>query len=1148
MTELPENVTVVDEEVVEKEPYAYIYTTGPFSLPANAESIYWKILNNDSTAQEVRVTVFRCITQESKRVEPPGTLNIPLDPNESFHNANDAEGGASYEVRVECNSGLILPYACAWPARGADPLPASDVKAAEFQLYKSVQDRENDRHDKGEDAKENDKEVISDFQLFAPGSECDARLPQNPIKDEFVITRFVALTKMDNGGPVINSTVPAVLPRDLVIPGSAEFLTRQAPQVTPQALKGGAPLVPEWDDIFLGTARPDAGINEVTIDDVDGVLAHPDDFVFEGRNVELDLNPVAIRSLLDYGSATVVARDKDGGDGNGLLRRQAGRYRLSDVERNDTDDVGDENGDDGEDGRNGTDHEGNGNGYTGTLITLKAQRGGIPDGHGVENAVRITDLYTFLSDPRVKATTEISYPAKLTSGNVRELTTVGTSEVEVEVGGERKKVLVTTARSDTQRDSETPVAGADGTASLLAEAPRAVGAPSVQLPTFELMLYLPYRQTWTLKGYWRGELLNTFSLAPQEETTIEVFTWDRVKRSKEITETVETENLYESNASDKDTLDTLKETAKKSSWTRSIRGDFGLHIGGVIDVGGGISAQNQNEINRISRDTHQHISEQVTKASDRIKTSHQTKVNDTEEFGSETRTTRKIRNQNMCRTLNLDCFEVLVSYEVKTELIKDQVRLCALTSNPLSSLMQINRKSLITFEAPLRAALLAENFASGFDAARKLSAWENRCKVRCAQECACEATGGVGAEAPAVAAARDKVLRAAHTMAITYDQLRLTGTLKDLIDAVKAKFTDPEEEELLQGAIINYQRWQYYRLFLANAPEFFSGSAGSAAVNWAQQLWTFLRQTTRTIDDVEKLLASADTVGEEILNAAEHSLIWAPRLWTLVGETYPKDPDYKAWAATWASVADFELGKVFGTKATEYAGLNDAGLYTDLTKLRGAHNEYRQTLLSPDNQQKPKEMEESLAWDLARAMDDEQALIDHITVNQSYYQYVIWEAIDPNARYAYLSGLGNLVGWVDNEVLGFVDSKAALPLRLDNHPEVNYWFEGNVLENKQELFEPSESYTVTLPTPGVTLEPRLGQCDGCEEFITESRMLDLRRTAAEAKSARERAQQEELETQRYEKRLDKDPPLLDDPDPNENRAAIRVEVSKENEG
>jgi hypothetical protein len=129
---LPKKTAVVVKAHLWATYYKYTYTTGPFSLPLDTHSIDWGILNNDSSAQKVRVTVFKCVTGTVKTPEPPGPLEVTIDPGETTHNANAASGGFFYEIQVECNSRRTLPYASAWSGSIADPIPGSVVKSAEF--------------------------------------------------------------------------------------------------------------------------------------------------------------------------------------------------------------------------------------------------------------------------------------------------------------------------------------------------------------------------------------------------------------------------------------------------------------------------------------------------------------------------------------------------------------------------------------------------------------------------------------------------------------------------------------------------------------------------------------------------------------------------------------------------------------------------------------------------------------------------------------------------------------------------------------------------------------------------------------------------------------------------------------------------------
>jgi len=129
---LPKSATKVDRRKFRFPDYRYVYRTGPFLLPAATHSIDWAVLNNDAAKQKVRVTVFKCNLGGAKTADPPGPLEVTVDPGHTTHNANGASGGFFYEIQVECNSQLIFPYAATWPGSVGDPIPGSVVKSAEF--------------------------------------------------------------------------------------------------------------------------------------------------------------------------------------------------------------------------------------------------------------------------------------------------------------------------------------------------------------------------------------------------------------------------------------------------------------------------------------------------------------------------------------------------------------------------------------------------------------------------------------------------------------------------------------------------------------------------------------------------------------------------------------------------------------------------------------------------------------------------------------------------------------------------------------------------------------------------------------------------------------------------------------------------------
>jgi hypothetical protein len=117
---------VVGKGIIE---YKYRYTTGPFSLPANAGSLDWVLLNNDTTKQKATVTVFKCPIGAVKTPLPPGPLVVTLDPRTSTHNANKYTEGFIYEVQVDCNSQLLFPYVSVWPGNFGVAIPGTGINS-----------------------------------------------------------------------------------------------------------------------------------------------------------------------------------------------------------------------------------------------------------------------------------------------------------------------------------------------------------------------------------------------------------------------------------------------------------------------------------------------------------------------------------------------------------------------------------------------------------------------------------------------------------------------------------------------------------------------------------------------------------------------------------------------------------------------------------------------------------------------------------------------------------------------------------------------------------------------------------------------------------------------------------------------------------
>ena len=100
-----------------------------------------------------------------------------------------------------------------------------------------------------------------------------------------------------------------------------------------------------------------------------------------------------------------------------------------------------------------------------------------------------------------------------------------------------------------------------------------------------------------------------------------------------------------------------------------------------------------------------------------MRTARKTRVVETAEFGSETRSTRRIKNENRCHTVNYDYFEILEQYEVTVA--AENTQFVALV--PLPETGEIDAAWVLCHEHPIRANLLHRTYEKGFEAAKIMS-------------------------------------------------------------------------------------------------------------------------------------------------------------------------------------------------------------------------------------------------------------------------------------------------------------------------------------------------------------------------------------------------------------------------------------------
>jgi len=652
---------------------------------------------------------------------------------------------------------------------------------------------------------------------------------------------------------------------------------------------------------------------------------------------------------------------------------------------------------------------------------------------------------------------------------------------------------------------------------------------------------MPYRQTWTLLGYARGALLKSISLAPQEEMTIEVFTWDRHKRQVEESLTTEQEKSAETTLTHRDTLETVRDAVEHSGWKLSAHADVTIPS---TPVKVGASGENKDELDLTNKTTHTVVAEAVEKASTRIKATRQTKIEESVEFGSEQRVTRKLKNPNMCRTLTFDYYEVVSGYSVSTALRRERIRLCVLVPNLIPG--GVDRGFLLCHEGVLRDALRNKAYLGGFDAARMLAAAERLCTFKCRAACTCSSLSG-GAASPSGSGAPPiggpgsggPIDRGTGIPGLSpwSGALRMAVAGTDPMAGVAAAATDLIN--CVNG--LDKAKPDDYCSLSWDADDTARDKARAAFGSW--RFWLIVQKMDPSNWSRLRAFAQANRTDAAALDGVMSQVDFT-RIET-------SDPVFKGLE----EVGD-ELTQLGAACSVRYSfdlfkpPLNDNGLGGSLANANAALAAYQAattpasgTSTSSNGSAAPKQDEYS-AKDLAEASIAEDQLLCHVREDESYYRGEIWRHVSADDQLRFLQHLGSIDQIVDNQVLGFVGENAAMPVLIDRKDlsPLNAWFETVVSGDDANPPEPLE---LVLPTPGVETQTRLGDCDACEHFILEHRRLDLEQKVAEVAAARAHAGQEASEAERYKKRLAQTPPNLDAPSPCcEGQTSLRVVLDK----
>jgi hypothetical protein len=617
----------------------------------------------------------------------------------------------------------------------------------------------------------------------------------------------------------------------------------------------------------------------------------------------------------------------------------------------------------------------------------------------------------------------------------------------------------------------------------------APGGPLLNLGTFALAFYLPYRQDWKLDGYTRGRMVNSLSLGPQEEQTIEIFKWDRLVRTLDSTASFEFEQTSESSGTRRDTTDISHEVTKQAGFELTSNAKVGFKVEMVnADFSGGTNAK--TGLNDADKNARQAITEATSRAATNVRSSRTLKVVETKEAGEETRVTRKLRNHNNCHTLTTTFFEILANYTVSTYLRTDAIRLVVLMdSSSLKELRTFDRRNVRSHERTLIMALLDSTLLPGFEAARYLDARDRACAVLCT---GCDCDGHVPAESGGTE--WDDLGKALKALGAAVDTLRGYRVLFPLSIAMAIG-----QISLGSGGsgARDIKRHMFMKALGIHAPRLLA-DLGGLALSTATVTPAIANSAMSVINSVP-----ADDLGA--LNAPERGISDAV-MWEIFGGMFAITP------ATDPITQSITVAIETGILIAAIGGLgtfNDGGLPAAIADVKAKFAAWQAKL---EEQRKKDDKEAELARiakeerdlrvlnafplrETAEAQERLEALLDHLNDvrNLDHYRFAVWNeragATDPQ-----LLALA-LGGFTEGAPVGVVGDSLAVPLRLPPGSALEAFFKGSIEDLLK--MSPRDDDAHILPTAALYAEAIPGVCLACEDALVKKEQLALKRAEIE---------------------------------------------------
>ncbi|MEU4236249.1 hypothetical protein [Actinoplanes sp. NPDC026619] len=809
------------------------------------------------------------------------------------------------------------------------------------------------------------------------------------------------------------------------------------------------------------------------------------------------------------------------------------------------------------------------------MVTATAMRDGVPaglakvsiigtsDARPAATAMAITDLPEFLAYPVIPTTSGGGLVLQLGAEEIRGLrrgeqitTRAGDDEVKLVVprGGDvlpEEFVSLGRARRISELDHTYDVRRMTRDTdrySYRQPPPKvhvaATGNGLVDLSTVGLpvAVLLPWKQTWTLKGFSRGNLISSLAMAPGEETTITVSSWER--RTKSLSQSAETdvEQAFDYNSTTRDTEDVMREVTSTNEFDAQAYGSLDASYSpGVasIRVQAGGQVANAQSLANATKSSTQHVRESTSHAATRVRSRRVTTITESVETEQRTSVVRTIRNPNLGHTLTMNFHEVLAHYDIDLVFNKAGVRIVVLVPNPVEVphftelLVRVN-------EATLRSGLLDAALVDGFEACRLLEAYKQAAielrslasagKMERDLDRQRETPTSSQAPKPAnpYATTVNSILADLKQRAAAFAGVDVGGALTSI-----AAHRSPSATELTSA-----QRWLFKRLVGAKfgtglTTELDRLASATISPEAARSLLSAMPPAGST-PALDSLGGLGDKDKEDAGLAGRITSMTGYVFWDWGTFWYPN--------AKKEGLYDVEDGGIPGALAQlktafqnwEAKEAEGSGQQAAAAVVAAANEEQSTTTIADKLEMKfGAEM-------IGSARERSQTLLTHLNQHRDYYRYVLFQALPPSEQLQRLMEVAPQlkIGMFEPHVVASDGPNLAIPLAPLAETTLMKVVTSLATEMENATREAEASGdriatdTVILPTPGISVESWRGDCEALEDHLVALRAAEVRRAVAEARSA-------ELEADRRAARIDADD--LTDPLTAPNSFAVKLE-------